>query len=251
MIRVLVVDDEPAARRGLTRHLSSTTDMTVVGECSNGREAVAAIAELAPDLVFLDIEMPELGGLEVVESIGIAAAPAIVFVTAYDEHAVRAFDVHAIDYVLKPVDRERLDLAIDRARQRLASRRYEQQTRIASAFRDLGRSGVMTYARRIAIKSAGLITLVDVREVIHLSAAGNYVEVHTPAKTYLHRETISSIETRLDPARFIRVSRSSIVSVDRIQQVRPTLNGDAVLVLRDGTEISASRRYRERLDALF
>lgn len=251
MIRALVVDDEPAARRGLTRHLSSTADVTVVGECSNGREAVAAIAELAPDLVFLDIEMPELGGLEVVEAIGIAAAPAIVFVTAYDEHAVRAFDVHAIDYVLKPVERERLDLAIDRARQRLASRRYEQQARIASAFRDLGRSGVMAYARRIAVKSAGLITLVDVREVIHLSAAGNFVEVHTPAKTYLHRETISSIEARLDPARFIRVSRSSIVSVDRIQQVRPTLNGDAVLVLRDGTEISASRRYRERLDALF
>lgn len=141
MIRVLVADDEPAARRGLTRHLSSQTDMTVVGECSNGREAVAAIAELAPDLVFLDIEMPELGGFEVVESIGVAAAPAIIFVTAYDEHAVRAFDVHAVDYVLKPVDRERLALAIDRARQRLASRRHEQQARIASAFRDLGRGG--------------------------------------------------------------------------------------------------------------
>lgn len=225
--------------------------MTVVGECTNGREAVAAIVELAPDLVLLDIEMPELGGFEVVESIGTAAAPAIIFVTAYDEHAVRAFDVHAIDYVLKPVDRKRLDLAIDRARQRLASQRNEQQARIASAWRDLGRGGVAAYARRIAIKSDGIITLVDVREVIHVSAAGNYVEVHTAAKTYLHRETITSIEARLDPARFIRVSRSSIVSVDRIQQVRPTLNGDAVLVLRDGTEISASRRYRERLDALF
>lgn len=250
MIRVLIVDDEPAARRGLMRHISSVEDLTVVGECTNGREAVASIAELEPDLVFLDIEMPELGGFEVVESIGIAAAPAIIFVTAYDEHAVRAFDVHAIDYVLKPVDRERLDLAIARARQRLGTRREERQARIASAFRELGREAVATYPRRIAVKSAGVITLVDVREITHITAAGNYVELHTSAKTHLHRETIMNVEARLDPARFVRVSRSTIVSIDRIQQVRPTLNGDAVLILRDGTEIAASRRYRERLDAL-
>ena len=249
MIRVLVVDDEPAARRGLLRHLAKEQDVAVVGECANGIEAIAAIAELDPQLVFLDIEMPEAGGFDVVEAVGMTRMPAVVFVTAYDEHAVRAFDVHAVDYVLKPVDAARFRLALERARERLAQKE-ERGARMDAAFRALGRGPAAPYARRIAVRSADIIILVDLREVVYFAGAGNYVEVHTAAKTYLHRETLASLEARLDPARFVRVSRSSIVSVDRIAQLRPAFNGDAILILRDGTEISASRRFRDRLDAL-
>ncbi|HEY0139883.1 MAG TPA: LytTR family DNA-binding domain-containing protein [Thermoanaerobaculia bacterium] len=257
MIRVLIVDDEPIARRGILQRLRGEADLEVVGECGDGAAAIDAITGLAPDLVFLDIQMPEVGGFDVVEAIGVARMPAVVFVTAYDEHALRAFDVHAVDYVLKPIDRHRFRTAVERARRRLADAPGQQleegelslDRRIAAALRELGRPA-QDYAKRLAIKGDGRVILVDVDEVDRLEAAGNYVEVHSGARHHLLRETMASLEARLDPARFVRVSRSSIVNGDRVRELQPMFNGDFVVVLRDGTKVAGSRRYRAGFEML-
>lgn len=257
MIRVLIVDDEPIARRGIRQQLRSEADLEVIGEYGDGAAAIEAITGLAPDLVFLDIQMPEVGGFDVVEAIGIARMPAVVFVTAYDEHALRAFDVHAVDYVLKPIDRHRFRTAVERARRRLAhapeqlDSQFNSQLnkRIAAVLGELGRPA-HDFAKRLAIKGDGRVILVDVDEVDRLEAAGNYVEVHSGARHHLVRETMASLEARLDPARFVRVSRSSIVNATRVRELQPMFNGDFVVMLRDGTKVAGSRRYRAALDML-
>ena len=257
MIRVLIVDDEPIARRGIRQQLRGEADLEVIGEYGDGAAAIDAITGLAPDLVFLDIQMPEVGGFDVVEAIGVARMPAVVFVTAYDEHALRAFDVHAVDYVLKPIDRHRFRTAVERARRRLAhapeqqleGRELSLDRRIAAALGELGRPA-HDYAKRLAIKGDGRVILVDVDEVDRLEAAGNYVEVHSGARHHLVRETMASLEARLDPARFVRVSRSSIVNADRVRVLQPMFIGDFVVVLRDGTKVAGSRRYRAAFDML-
>jgi two-component system, LytTR family, response regulator len=249
VIRVLIVDDEPIAVRGIRQQLRGEADLEVIGECGDGAAAIDAITGLAPDLVFLDIQMPEVGGFDVVEAIGVARMPAVVFVTAYDEHALRAFDVHAVDYVLKPIDRHRFRTAVERARRRLAHAPGQLDRRIAAALGELGRPA-HDYAKRLAIKGDGRVILVDVDEVDRLEAAGNYVEVHSGARHHLVRETMASLEARLDPARFVRVSRSSIVNADRVRELQPMFNGDFVVVLRDGTKVAGSRRYRAAFDML-
>ena len=249
MIRVLIVDDEPIARRGIRQRLRGEADLEIIGEYGDGAAAIEAITELAPDLVFLDIQMPEVGGFDVVEAIGVARMPAVIFVTAYDEHALRAFDVHAVDYVLKPIDRHRFRTAVERARRRLADAPGQLDRRIAAALGDLGRPA-QPHAKRLAIKGDGRVILVDVDEVDRLEAAGNYVEVHSGARHHLLRETMASLEARLDPARFVRVSRSSIVNAERVRELQPMFNGDFVVVLRDGTKVAGSRRYRAVLETL-
>ena len=249
MIRVLIVDDEPIARRGIRQQLRGEAGLEVIGECGDGAAAIEAITGLAPDLVFLDIQMPEVGGFDVVEAIGVARMPAVVFVTAYDEHALRAFDVHAVDYVLKPIDRHRFRTAVERARRRLAHATGQLDRRLAAALGELGRPA-HDYAKRLAIKGDGRVILVDVDEVDRLETAGNYVEVHSGARHHLVRETMASLEARLDPARFVRVSRSSIVNADRVRELQPMFNGDFVVVLRDGTKVAGSRRYRAGFDML-
>jgi two-component system LytT family response regulator len=249
VIRVLIVDDEPIARRGIRQQLRSEPDLEVIGECGDGAAAIDAITGLAPDLVFLDIQMPEVGGFDVVEAIGVAQMPAVVFVTAYDEHALRAFDVHAVDYVLKPIDRHRFSTAVERARRRLAHAEGKLDRRIAAALGALGRTAP-DYAKRLAIKGDGRVILVDADEVDRLEAAGNYVEVHSGARHHLVRETMASLEARLDPARFVRVSRSSIVNATRVRELQPMFNGDFAVVLRDGTKVAGSRRYRAAFDRL-
>jgi two-component system, LytTR family, response regulator len=257
VIRALIVDDEPIARRGIRHQLRGEADLEVIGECGDGAAAIEAITELAPDLVFLDIQMPEVGGFDVVEAIGVARMPAVIFVTAYDEHALRAFDVHAVDYVLKPIDRHRFRTAVERARRRLAhapeqhleERELSLDRRIAAALGELGRPA-HDYARRLAIKGDGRVILVDVDEVDRLEAAGNYVEVYSGARRHLVRETMASLEARLDPARFVRVSRSSIVNAARVRELQPMFNGDYVVVLRDGTKVAGSRRYRAAFEML-
>lgn len=256
-MRVLIVDDEPIARRGIRQQLRGEADVEVIGECGDGAAAIEAITGLAPDLVFLDIQMPEVGGFDVVEAIGVARMPAVVFVTAYDEHALRAFDVHAVDYVLKPIDRHRFRTAVERARRRLAHAPGEIDSqidsqinrRIAAALGELGRRA-HDYAKRLAIKGDGRVILVDVDAVDRLEAAGNYVEVHSGARHHLLRETMAGLEARLDPARFVRVSRSSIVNATRVRELQPMFNGDFVVVLRDGTTVAGSRRYRAAFDRL-
>lgn len=249
-IRVLIVDDEPVARRGILRLLRQEPDIEVVEECGDGASAIAAILALSPDLVFLDVQMPEIDGFSVIEAIGGIRMPAVVFVTAFDQHAVRAFDAHAIDYVLKPVDPERFCRALQRARSHLAQPDKGFIRRVSEALKLIDRDELQQYPARLAIRSQGRVRLLDIVEVDRAVAAGNYVEVHAGAKKHLLRETMTSLEGRLDPKRFIRVSRAAIVSIAQIREVQPLFNGDFVVLLKNGAQVNGSRRYRAALDML-
>jgi two-component system LytT family response regulator len=241
-LRVLIVDDEPVARRGILRLLREEPDIEVVEECGDGDAAIAAIGALSPDLVFLDVQMPELDGFAVIEAIGGNRMPAVIF--------VRAFDAQALDYVLKPIDPERFRRAMHRARSRLAHHDDGFVRRVSEALKAIDRGGTQRYPLRLAIRSEGRVRLLDIDEVDRIVAAGNYAEIHTGAKQHLLRETMASLEARLDPQRFIRVSRAAIVSVAQIREVQPMFNGDFVVLLRNGAQVSGSRRYRAALDVL-
>lgn len=249
-LRALIVDDEPVARRGVLRLLKQAPDIEVIGECADGAEAVAAIGALAPDLVVLDVQMPELDGFGVIEAIGSAHMPAVVFVTAFDQHAVRAFDAQAIDYVLKPIDPERFRRALQRARSHLAQPTSDFVRRVAGALKSLDRGDLPRYPSRLAIRSDSRVRLLDIDEVERMTAAGNYVEIHAGGKLYLLRETMTSLAARLDPQRFVRLSRAAIVSIAQIREVQPLFNGDFVVLLKNGAQVNGSRRYRAALDAL-
>lgn len=249
-LRVLIVDDEPVARRGIMRLLSKEADIEVLAECGDGAEAIAAISVSSPDLVFLDVQMPELDGFAVIEAIGAGRMPAVVFVTAFDQHAVRAFDAQAIDYVLKPIDPERFQRALQRARAHLAQPDHDFVRRLSKALHSIQREDPQRYPSRLAIRAEGRVRLVDIDEVDRILAAGNYVEIHTGAKHHLLRETMSSLEARLDPQRFVRISRAAIVSIARIREVQPLFNGDFVVLLKNGAQVNGSRRFRSVLDAL-
>jgi two-component system LytT family response regulator len=250
MMRVLLVDDESAARRGLRRRLANLPDLAVVGECEDGEAAVAAIAELRPDLVFLDIQMPGLDGFGVIDAVGPAQMPAVVFVTAYDEFALKAFEVNALDYLLKPVDEQRLQAAVARARARTPDADPDWTARLAAALQQMAGQGSPRWCRRLAIRGAGRVVLLDVADVDQIESAGNYVQVHQGRKQHLLRETMAGLEARLDPERFVRVSRAAIVNIDRVRELQPMFNGDFVVVLKDGTEVAGSRRYRDALRML-
>lgn len=249
-LRVLVVDDEPVARRGILRLLRQEHDIDVVAECGDGSAAIAAIGAHSPDLVFLDVQMPELDGFGVIDAIGGERMPAVVFVTAFDEHAVRAFDAQAIDYVLKPIDPERFRRALQRARSRLAGADDGFVRRVSEALKSIGRGALQPYPSRLAIRSEARVRLLDLGEVDRIIAAGNYAEIHAGGKMHLLRETMASLESRLDPQRFIRISRGAIVSIARIREVQPLFNGDFVVLLKDGAQVNGSRRYRAALDVL-
>ena len=249
-IRVLIVDDEPVARRGILRLLRQEPDIEVVAECEDGRSAIAAISAHSPDLVFLDVQMPELDGFAVIEAVGSSHMPAVVFVTAFDQHAVRAFDAQAIDYVLKPVDPERFRRALQRARSRLAHPDDSFVRRVSEVLKLIDRGEPQQYPARLAIRSEGRVRLLDIAEVDRFVAAGNYVEVHAGGKQHLLRETMTSLEARLDPQRFIRVSRAAIVSIAQIREVQPLFNGDFVVLLKNGAQVNGSRRHRAALDVL-
>lgn len=249
-LRVLIVDDEPVARRGIARLLRQEPGIEVVGECGDGASAIDAIGTLSPDLVFLDVQMPELDGFAVLEAVGAGRMPAVVFVTAFDQHAVRAFDAQALDYLLKPVDPERFRRALQRARARAAQPDDGFVRRVSEALKLIERDAPPRWPERLAIRSEGRVRLLDIGEVDRIVAAGNYVEVHAGTRQHLLRETMASLEARLDPQRFIRVSRAAIVSVAGIREVQPLFNGDFVVLLKNGTQVTGSRRYRAALDAL-
>jgi len=245
-VRVLVADDERPAREKLRSHLAREPDVELAGEAADGVEAVRSIRELAPDLVFLDVQMPGLDGFEVIEAVGVEDMPAVVFVTAFDEYALRAFEVEAIDYLLKPFDAARFDRAFERARKRLdAGARADAPGRIS---RLLGAvQPERGHLRRFVVSDRGRIVLVPVSEVFRLSAEGNYVRLHTPAGTHLVRDTLARLETRLAPERFARIHRSEIVAVDAVRELQPWSHGDYVVLLRNGDRLRLSRRYQSRL----
>jgi two-component system LytT family response regulator len=246
LIRVLIVDDEPLARGVLREMLQSDPDVTIVGECVNGKEAVRAIKESIPDLLFLDIQMPEMGGFEVLAALDKGQAPYLVFVTAYDQYAVRAFEVHALDYILKPFDRERFETSWQRAKAEvLRGRNGGVEQKILSLLEDLKAGN--KYLERLVIKSSGRIYFLETHEIDWIQAEGNYVSVHAGKKAHLLRETITGLESQLDPKKFLRIHRSAIVRIDRIKELQPWFHGEYHVVLHDGTELTLSRNYRERL----
>ena len=245
-IRVLLVDDEPLAREMIREMLKTDVEVEIVGECVNGREAVEAIQEHNPDLIFLDVQMPEVGGFEVLEALKSETIPHVIFVTAYDQYAVRAFEVHALDYLLKPFDRERFESAWRRAKaQILASRNGEMDQRILAILEELKAGS--KYLERLVIKSGGRVFFLETDDIDWIEAEGNYVSVHTGKKSHLLRETISSLEAQLDPKKFLRIHRSSIVRIDRIKELQPWFHGEYRVILQDGTQLTLSRNYRENL----
>jgi len=239
-LRVLLVDDEAPARRRLRSLLVGRADVEIAGEAANGLEAVDAIRSLAPSLVLLDVQMPGMDGFEVVETIGPGAMPPVVFVTAYDEFALRAFDIEAVDYVLKPVRKERLAAALERAVRRAA------QPEAVGRVLETVRPGPRPLTRLVVRKGERLL-FVELADVVRLLADGNYVNVETAAAAYQIRDTLQRLETRLDPERFARIHRSEIVNVAWVKEVQPWFHGDAVVLLKNGKETRLSRRYHDRL----
>ena len=247
LIRVLIVDDEPLAREMLREMLEADQDVEIVGERSNGREAVEAIRLQSPDLLFLDVQMPEVGGFEVLEALGTGPMPHVIFVTAYDQYAVRAFEVHALDYLLKPFDRERFDLSWQRAKTQIVREKEGgRDQRILALLEEL-KAGSSRYLERLVIKSGGRIYFLETSEIDWIEAEGNYVSVHSGKKSHLLRETISSLESQLDPRKFLRIHRSSIVRIDRIRELQPWFHGEYHVILQNGTQLMLSRNYREKL----
>jgi len=244
-IRALIVDDEAPARRRIRRLLAAEPDVTVVGECGDGASAISTIAEARPDLVFLDVQMPERDGFDVVRTLPPRGLPAILFVTAYDRYALKAFEVHAVDYLLKPFTGERFRTALDRARERIARRvRDPALAELARVLRSRP-----AYLSRLPIRSGGRTVFVDLDAVDWLEAADNYVRLHVQQREYLVRETLAALEAQLDPERFARIHRSAIVRIDGVAEIRPTSHGDAEVVLRNGSRLTASRTWRHRLPA--
>jgi two-component system LytT family response regulator len=254
-IRALIVDDEPVARRGIRLSLQGEKDVAIIGECGDGLEALAAIREQQPDLVFLDVQMPLLDGFGVVEALGSEHLPAIVFVTAYDEHAIRAFEAGALDYLLKPFERERFQKTLARVRRRILNPDSDDFNRRLDALLQSFTAGRRTGDQsrpleRIAIKEAGRIFFIGVSEIDWIEAQGNYLKLHAGGQSHLLRETMDGIEGKLDATRFLRIRRSTLVRIERIKELQPLFNGEYTIVLQDNTRLSSSRRYRKNLDSL-
>lgn len=247
-IRALIVDDEAAARRRVRQFLSELPDVEVVGECENGCDAVTRIVEESPDLLLLDVQMPGLDGFGVIERVGPGKVPAVIFITAYDEFALRAFDACALDYLLKPFGRERFQRAVERARAQVEKTRATGlDRRLQRLLGELHAGAGAQRTSRLEVKSSGCTVFVRVEKIDWVGAADNYLELHVGKETYLIRETMSQLEARLDPAMFARVHRSTLVNLERIKELRPLFNKDQILVLRDGTQLTVSRTYHEQL----
>jgi len=251
VVRVVVVDDEPLARESLRLLLEKDAGIALVGEAGNGRDAITLITRLKPDLVFLDIQMPEFTGLEVIGRLPEDVTPAVVFVTAYDQYAVEAFRAEALDYLLKPFDDERFHETLRRARERLKDREWSVLGRRVAQMLHHGEQMPATEPlQRLVIRSGGRMVFVRVADIDWIEAADNYVSLHVGKKVHLLRETIHEMESRLDNARFVRIHRSTIVNTERIQEIRPQHNGDCSVILRDGTSLRLSRSRREHVEHL-
>ena len=251
-LRVVIVDDEELARRGIRTRLQRMSDVDIVAECSNGRQAIDSIRRYTPDLVFLDVQMPGKTGFDVIEDVGWETCPNIIFVTAHDQYAIRAFEINALDYLLKPIDEERFDLAFQRARDTLAmDRDRDLGRRLASALGDVDVHG--TSARRtghVVVRSVGRVIFVKKSDIDWIEAAGDYVTLHVGKKSWLLRETIAEMERKLQSDGFTRIHRSAIVNTERIGEMHSLDNGEYRLLLRDGTELKLSRGFRHQLQAL-
>ena len=260
LIRVLIVDDEPLARENLQGLLSEDPDLLLVGQCANGIEAVEAIKTLEPDLLFLDVKMPRVNGFEVLKQIPLGQLPIVIFVTAYDQHALRAFEVNALDYLLKPFDDERFAMTMARVKTQFKQKRITEYNErvfslMGSEYSPLAapkptEPPKTPYIRRIAVKTTGRIYFVEVDEIEWIQAARSYVQLHTTTKTHLVRETMSHFEANLDPQQFLRIHRSTLINIAFIRELQPYFRGDYLVILKDGTELKLTRRNRDKLDLL-
>jgi len=246
-IRAVIVDDEPLARDRVRMLMAGVDDIAVVGEFGDGRSAANGIRELRPDLLFLDVQMPEVDGFGVLHLVGTEHMPVTIFVTAYDQYALKAFDVSAVDYLLKPFDRERFLRALARARKQIpsASREEDFQARLLSLLQHVTKN---PFLERLVIKSAGRISFLKTDEVDWIEAAGNYVRLHVARESHMLRETMSAIEGKLDPGKFVRIHRGAVVNLERIKDLQPLFHGDHQVTLRDGSRLTLSRSYRENLE---
>ncbi|MCC6368192.1 MAG: response regulator transcription factor [Bryobacterales bacterium] len=245
--RALIVDDEPLVRGRIRSLLQSAGDFEIAGECGDGRGALEAIEGDRVDLVLLDIQMPELDGFAALELVDPRRRPVVIFVTAYDEYALRAFEAHDIDYLLKPFDRHRFEQALDRARRVLSAEDRHQQDSQLKALLD-GYHARKRYVTRFPVKQNGRILFLKAEEIDYVEAAGKYVCLHVRGESHVLRDKLSGVEARLDPERFVRIHRSTIVNVERIQELRPCFHGDYQVLLHDGTELMLSRGRREQLE---
>lgn len=254
-IRTVVVEDEPVSRDRLLALLGEEQDIEVVGACADGREAAAAIAAVAPDLVFLDIQLPEMDGIALARSLSADTRPAVVFVTAYDGYALPAFEIHALDYLLKPFSEARFRESLAHVRRYLEQKRATALgQQILDMMPGVGFAGVPARPvprrpQRLAVKGNGRVYFVRADEIDYCEAAGNYACLHTGSQTHLIRETMNSLESRLDPEVFVRIHRSVIVNIERIQELQSTLGGESTVKLRDGTRLTMSRGYRDALQS--
>jgi two-component system, LytTR family, response regulator len=247
-LRALIVDDEPLARTALSRLLKRERDISIIGQCGDGESAVETIRQARPDLVFLDVQMPEMDGFQVVEAIGPEHMPVTVFVTAFDRYAIRAFDSNAVDYLLKPFAPDRLARALARARERCLGRQDKDAAQRLFAL--LGTRLQSDYARRLTVAHGGRILFVPVADIDWIQAEGNYARLHVSRKTYDVRETLQALTEKLDPREFIRIHRSTIVNVRRIREVQPWFQGSHIVVLQSGEELRMSRYQRDAVDRL-
>lgn len=249
-VRVLTVDDEPLGRERLRNFLALEGSVTHVGEAANGDEAISRIRDLKPDLVFLDIHLPGCTGFAVLEQLATEPPPAVVFVTAHDQFALQAFDVHAVDYLLKPFDRGRFRTALQRALDRLRTTRPDELTHNLNALLAQLQPKPAAPLQRIPVKTSGKVLFVNIPDVDWVGSADNYVELHVGPQAHLIRETLTAMQQRLPPERFIRISRTVIVNSERVKELQPLFHGEYSLTLRDGTRLTLSRTYRDQLTRL-
>ncbi|MCI0642414.1 MAG: LytTR family DNA-binding domain-containing protein [Gemmataceae bacterium] len=243
-IRTLIVDDEPLARQRVRALLEVEPDIDIIGECGDGGQAAAQVRRLKPDLMFLDVQMPVLDGFGVLEELQGETLPVVVFVTAHDRFALKAFEVHALDYLLKPFDRERFAAALNHAKAQIRNgQNADMEKRLLAMLAGRGEKS----AQRLVVKSAGRVYFVRVADIDWIEAAGNYVRLHVGKQDHLLRESMGGPESKLDPNRFVRIHRSVIVNIERIRELQPAFHGDYAVVLQDGTELTLSRSHREKL----
>ena len=248
-LTTLIVDDEPLARQGLRMLLSQDPDITSIQEVRDGKEAVKAILKMRPDLVFLDVQMPEMDGFSVLQEVGVERMPAVVFVTAHDRYAIQAFEINAIDYLLKPVTEDRFAQALARAKSRLQSSSEDDTSRqIIGLLQTI--ASPQRYLKRLAVRSAGKTVFVDVEEIDWIEAAENYVQLHTSRARHLLHVPLNTLEKSLDPEVFLRVHRSIIVKIGRIKELQPGPHGDYVIILQNEVRLRSGRSYNEKLKAL-
>jgi len=248
-IRVCIIDDELIACRRIQRLLKDDAEIDIVKICNDGEEAVESIQQFHPDLIFLDVQMPGMDGFEVLTSLNPESMPHVIFVTAFDRYAIKAFEVHALDYLLKPFDRKRFEQAVERSKSQIQqSQERSNNSELVALLKEMKNQS--QHLERLVVKSQGRVFFLKTDEIDWIEAQGKHVSIHVGKETHLVREAMNNLEIELDPKKFARIHKSTIVNIDRIKQLQPLVHGDFRVILRDSTVLTISRRYRQKIDEL-